>query len=123
MPELHEFYVGTKFTVLLTEDGKESWESLKETYGKTRKKSGIAAMAARIKKYADTGILHTPKQLNKEADGFWAIKTNCGFRFYWWFDTGQKMIGSHFILKKRKKLAPGDSQRMHDNRSKYEANK
>ncbi|MCL6271226.1 hypothetical protein M3P05_14970 [Sansalvadorimonas sp. 2012CJ34-2] len=122
MPELEEFYVGERFTVLLTRDGKTSWEELVKTYGQTNKK-GIAALLVRIRKYADKGVLHTPDQLNNEGDGFWAIKTKCGFRFYWWFDAGQKMIGSHFILKKRQKLAPADSRRMHANRSKYDADK
>lgn len=122
MPQLEVFYPGRKYTVLLTKDGEKSWSELTKTYGPTQSK-GISALVARIKKYADTGKLHTPEQLNDEGDGFYAIKTKCGFRFYWWYDIGSKMIGSHFILKKRPKLAPKDAKRMKTNREQYEATK
>ena len=32
MPLLEEFYVGERYTVFLTEDGKEGWDNLTETY-------------------------------------------------------------------------------------------
>jgi hypothetical protein len=74
---------------------------------------------SRIGRYAETGKLHAPKQVNGEGDGFSAIKHDCGLRAYFWLD-GSKMLISHFVMKKRDGLAPGDKARMARTRKKYQ---
>ena len=82
--------------------------------------TSVQSFFARINRYAQTGRLHAPKQINGEGDGFSAIKHDCGLRAYFWID-GSKVLISHFILKKRDGLARIDKTRMTENRRQYQA--
>lgn len=79
-------------------------------------------LVALIKRFADTGKLHSPEQLNNEGDGFFAIKSRSpALRAYFWYDSKERgvIVVSHIIVKKQQKLDKQDKDIMVNERSNY----
>lgn len=111
------FIKGKLYQVHFCEYGKKSWDAFSMQH-QQHPKGQLSQLLARLTRYADTGKLLTPKQLNKEGDGFFAIKSNGGLRCYFWFEQ-KNMVISHFYYKKSEGLPKPEKDRMQRNRKSY----
>jgi len=104
-------YNGSRFRIEPSPEADSAFDSLS---GK-RPKKDLARIVARIERFANTGKLHAPGQINDEGDGFFAIKDVSGqLRAYCWYDETERgvVIISHFIVKKKDDLDPRDKAKM-----------
>ncbi len=100
--------------VIGSKDAEETLQALLDEHG-TAQASMFAQMVARLKMLSSQGGLRSPDVMNTEGHGFFAVKTRNGLRAYGWFTqcAGKKcFIISHFIYKKKNKLASEDKDRM-----------
>lgn len=111
------FLEGKVHTVYLCQYGKKSWDEFSKQH-QFNPKGQLNQLLARLSKYAETGELQTPRQLNREGDGFFAIKSNAGLRCYFWFEQSDMVI-SHFYYKKSDTLPQSEKERMKRNRKSY----
>lgn len=112
------YYRGSIYTIEHTEDADESLPKA-ESHALLACQAQLRRLTERL---ADTGNLKSPEQFSKEGDGFFAIKARCGLRGYGWFSKYHRkiFIVSHYICKKKAKLAQKDKDRMKANRKKIE---
>lgn len=120
------YYSGRRLTIEQTEDAAESWaQAVGSVPG--NQASCPAALAVRIKRLADYGVLHGEKMFREEGKTrgdvkVFAIKAKCGLRAYGWYHTKRRgvFVISHFIFKSHKKMRDQDRQRLERNRLAYE---
>lgn len=112
------FYKGVTLEIVQTPDATECWKEVSAN----APPNCVAQLLRLAKRLADSGKLRSPDQFNNEDDGFWAIKANCGLRAYGWYHSSRRgvFVISHFILKKKQKLSPSDTERMRQNRRQYD---
>jgi len=108
------YYIGRTYTIVHTDDADKSLPEA-ERHAPLACKAQLRRLTERL---ADIGTLRSPDQFNAEDDGFYAIKARCGLRGYGWFSKLHKgvFIVSHYICKKKSKLAKKDKDRMKRNR-------
>jgi hypothetical protein len=111
-------YEGRVYKIVQTEDAEVSQPEA-EAHAR---KACIAQLDAMIKRLANMGKLNSPKQINNEGNGIWAIKARCGLRAYGWYCRCERgvFVISHYIYKKQQRLDPRDMARAEGNRSSYE---
>lgn len=109
---------GKTFVVHQTDDADESFRA---AAGHATDQC-VGQLLARIGRFADTGKLRFPDQLNNEGDGFYAIKATCGLRAYFWYASSERwvVVISHYQFKDYEKLKPQDKKRMKQNREIWE---
>lgn len=117
MPKV--FYTGERYKVIFTDLAQETFKQLSQD---VQPGSLFLALVARIKKYADAGVLHSPEQLNNEGNGFFAIKSRgASLRAYFWYCQKERsvIVCSHLTMKKTAKLTPQDKATMEHERDNY----
>lgn len=113
------FCKGAFFSLEQTQDAKTSWTKATDM----APDACVVQLVRLAQRLADRGALRSPDQFNDEGDGFWAIKARCGLRAYGWFHSTKRgvFVISHFIVKKKPKLALKDKERMKSNKHAYES--
>ncbi len=110
--------------VIGSESAKESLQKLLEMHHASEA-SMFAQMEVRLEMLSRQGRLRSPDIMNSEGDGFFAVKTRNGLRAYGWFRQCARkkcFVISHFVYKKKNKLAVEDKNRMLTIKQQWEAN-
>jgi hypothetical protein len=108
--------------IYLCDSASETLESILAKASKDRKlQQMVAKLQALFERFVETGKITNREQFNSEADGFWAFKAY-QLRAYCWYSRRlpRALVISHFVVKKKDKLAASDKQRMQRNREAFE---